>query len=189
MTETNNEPAPLGTDVAAENAALTAEPVPTPESNSAAPVSEITWQASEFVHHDKSPSWYIALMIGSGLVAALIFWLTRDIVSVAVVIVGAALLATYGSRKPRQLDYKLDAQGVQIGQKYRVYNEFRSFSVAPEGAFSSIVFMPLKRFASITTIYFAPEDEEKIVNILSGQLPFEPYQPDAVDKLMKSIRF
>ena len=47
----------------------------------------------------------------------------------------------------------------------------------------------MKRFAPLTTIYYDPQIEEKIFNILADQLPLEERQPDAVDRLMAKIRF
>jgi hypothetical protein len=149
----------------------------------------ITWTASEFVAHDKSAGWYVMLAVGVLLIAALIFLSTRDAVSVAVVIVAGLLLGVYGAHQPRQLEYKIDNRGIGIGQKYFGYDEFRSFSVVPEGAFASIVFMPLKRFSLPTTIYFAPDDEDKILAILKDQIPFEEHRRDAIDSLMRRIRF
>lgn len=149
----------------------------------------LSWTASEFVHHEKSVGWYLSLVIIAVLIAAGVFLLTRDIVSVVVVIVAAGVLAFYASHQPRQLEYTADQNGIQIGHKFRSYDEFKSFSVVPEGAFSSIVFMPLKRFAPATTIYYPPEDEDKILAILSNQLPYEEPRRDAVDNLMRRIRF
>ena len=108
----------------------------------------------------------------------------------AAVIIGAAfLLGIYGGHKPRELQYGLDARGLTVGEKRHGYDEFRSFSVLPEGAFSSIVFMPLKRFALTTTIYYAPEDEDRIVAMLSDYLPLEDRDHDAIDRLMHRIHF
>jgi hypothetical protein len=95
----------------------------------------------------------------------------------------------YASRKPRELAFKIDQGGVQIGDKYHSYDEFRTFSVVPEGAFSSIVFVPLKRFAPLISIYYAPADEEKIVNILTSYLAYEERKHDPIDNLMQRIRF
>jgi hypothetical protein len=149
----------------------------------------VSWTASEFVAHDKSAGWYIVLIMGALLLAVGVFFLTRDFVSVGVVIIAALLLAVYGSHKPRQLEYVVDRRGLGIGQKYHGYEEFRSFSVASEGAFSSLVFMPLKRFALPLTVYYDPADEDRILDILSVRLPLEEHRLDAVDSLMKRIRF
>lgn len=151
--------------------------------------SEISWTASEYVHHDKTASWYLGLAIGAVLVAALVYLISHDWVSVGVVIVAALVLGSYGARQPRQLDFQLDNQGIGIGPKRYFYGEFKSFSVIPEGAFSSITFMPLKRFSPPISIYYAPEDEEKILTLLSQYLPFEQPRRDAVDSLMRRIRF
>ena len=149
----------------------------------------ITWQASEFVHHDKSFGWYFTLAATAMLLAALFYWITKDVVSAIVPLVSAVLLAAYGARHPRQLQYQVDSKGLQIGDKYYGYDEFKSFSILPEGAFSSVVFMPLKRFAMTTTIYFAPEDEESITKLLSARLPYEEHKLDATDRLIRNIRF
>ena len=150
---------------------------------------DITWTASEFVAHEKSAGWYFALIIVTIIIAALVFLVTKDKISVGVVVTAGLLLGVYGSHKPRQLEYKIDQSGVSIGGKYYGYHEFRSFSVAPEGAFAGITFAPLKRFAVPITIYYVPADEDKIVTILSAQLPFEEHRADAVDTLMRHIRF
>jgi len=149
----------------------------------------ISWTASEYVAHDKSTGWYLTLAGAAAVISVVVFLISRDAVSVGVVIVAALLLGVYGAREPRQLEYSLDQRGVTIGEKSYGYHEFRSFSVVPEGAFSSVTFMPLKRFATPTSIYYAPEDEEKILNVLSSQLPYDQHRRDAVDNLMRRIRF
>lgn len=151
--------------------------------------SAISWTASEYVAHDKTAGWYVLLAVAAAAIALLVFWVSRDAVSVGVVVVAALLLGVFASRPPRQLQYSLDQQGIKIAEKFYPYQEFRSFSVLPEGAFSSIVFMPLKRFGTATTIYFAPDDEDKILNLLADRLPFEQLRRDAVDSLMRRIRF
>lgn len=150
----------------------------------------ISWTASEFIAHAKSASWYGALALAAAVGAALIYLLTRDPVSAAVIIVAAVVLAIYAGHQPRELEYRIDFKGLTVGQKHFGYDQFRSFSVLPEGSFSSIVFMPLKRFAVPTTIYYAPEDEPKIVQMLSDYLPLDQeHGHDAIDRLMHRIRF
>jgi hypothetical protein len=149
----------------------------------------ISWTASEFVAHDKTSEWYMLLGLGTVAAAGLMYVLTKDFVSVGVIVLAAVIFGIYGAHKPRQLQYRVDPRGVTIGDKTYGYNEFRTFSVIPEGAFSSIVLMPLKRFAVAISIYYAPQDEEKIVELLSQQLPYEQRRRDAVDSLMRKVRF
>jgi hypothetical protein len=149
----------------------------------------VTWTASEFVAHDKSATWYLLLAVGIAVLAAGIFFLTKDYVSLGVVVIAGLLLGSFAHHQPRQLQYSLDNQGLSIGSKHYSYSEFKSFAVMDEGAISGIVFTPLKRFATFVTVYYAPEDEDKILAILSAQLPLEEHKLDAVDALMRRIRF
>jgi hypothetical protein len=150
---------------------------------------EVSWTASEFVSHEKSAGWYGGLALAAVLIGALIYLLTGDLISSSVVLIAALFLGIMASRKPRQLAYTLNDRGLSIGSKQYVLEQFRSFSIIDEGAIPSIVFMPLKRFSPMVTIYYAPEDEEKIATILADRLPFEEHRQDPVDRLMRRIRF
>lgn len=158
----------------------------TPTHASAQPIS---WTASEFIAHHKSASWYGLLGLGTVALAAIIYLLTHDKVSTGVVVVAAFILGIYAARKPRVLEYRLDDTGLSVGGKAYSYNLFKSFAVVDEGAFASIVLMPLKRFMPVLTIYYAPEDEPKILKMLSEHLPVEEHRYDAVDSFLRRIRF
>jgi hypothetical protein len=149
----------------------------------------VIWTASEFIAHDKSATWYIWLAGCAAIFAAFIYLATRDAVSTVVVLVAALLFGLYGARKPKQVAYQVDGAGFTIGTRRYSFQDFRSFAIHPEGAFSSIEFMPLKRFSPAVSLYYAPEDEEKIIALLSDQLPFDHRLPDAVERLMRRIRF
>lgn len=149
----------------------------------------VTWTASEFIAHDKPFGWYAALGLAATAFAGAVYLISRDFISVGVVLVAAALFGFYAKHKPRQMEYRLDSNGLSVGQKRFRYGNFRSFAVVEENAISSIVFMPLKRFAMPTTIYYPPEEEDKIVGVLADRLPMEQRGHDAIDKLMHRVRY
>jgi hypothetical protein len=164
--------------------------LPNPDANMPEPSDEVvTWTASEFIAHQKNGGWYALLMLCALVAAALVWFVTKDIVSSVVIIFAGAVFATYAARKPRQLSYRLDPAGLTIDQKHYSYNEFRSFSVVPEGAFSTIVFAPLKRFGTLITLYYDPQDEEQIINAIMTRLPHEERKPDPIDRMLYRIRF
>lgn len=181
------EPEPVAETPAAVPTGLMSEDVP--DDNDAAGEQVVTWTASEYVAHEKSAGWYTGLLLAVALIGGLVFLITRDVVSVGVVVVAGLVFAVYANHQPRQLQYRLDERGIGVGDKQYSYSEFRSFSVMPEGAFQSIVFMPLKRFSPPLTIYFSPDDETKIADLLVDKLPFEEMRRDAVDSLLRRIRF
>jgi hypothetical protein len=153
------------------------------------PGDSVEWSASEFIAHHKSFGWYAVLGLVTVVTGALVLLLTKDKISTGAVVFVAVVLGIVAARKPRTLPYKLDQGGLAIGNKFFDYGQFRSFALVDEGAFTSVMFLPLKRFMPVVTIYFEPQDEEKIVEILSNHLPLETHQLDPLDQLMRKIRF
>lgn len=162
---------------------------PTYERTGAADEASVTWTASEFVTHAKTAGWYGLLGLAAVLIAAIAWLLTRDFFPTIMVAVSILMLGIYAARKPRQQSYELDSRGLTIGGRYYSFHEFRSFAVVPDGAFLSIELTPLKRFATYTTIYFDPKDEDKIIGFLAGKLPMEEPHANLADNLMRRIHF
>jgi hypothetical protein len=149
----------------------------------------ISWTAAEFIVHKKGPGWFLTLAGVIVVVSVAVYLLTKDKISTATILICGILFGVYAVRRPRQLQYQLDDAGISIGQKFYSYEQFRSFSVVDDGAFSSILFMPLKRFAPLLTIYYDPADEEAIANLLTDCLPLEEHKLDLIDQFMRRIRF
>lgn len=159
-------------------------PVPVTDNTAAT-----TWTASEYIEHNKGFGWYALLFLAAVVLAAAAYLISRDIVSTAAIGVIAVIFAVAAARKPRVLTYRLDESGLTIGQKFYPYNNFKSFTLVQQGAFPSITFMPLKRFMPSLSIYFAPGDQQKILDALSKHLPMEQSQGELVDRLMHRLRF
>lgn len=152
-------------------------------------LAPINWTASEFVDHQKNSSWFMAL-IGIALLAiAIIYLMTEDIFTVVVIAVAAALFGVTAVRKPRTLQYQLSSSGVTVGGKHFSYGMFKSFAVLEEGAFSSVQLIPLKRFMPPISLYYPPDQEDQIVNMVGNYLPHEDRRHDPIDRLMRRVRF
>ena len=149
----------------------------------------VKWTASEFIEHNKGADWYTMLIIGGVLLAAVIYLLTKDIVSVVMTVIVAIVFGVFAAHKPRVLEYQIDGTGINIGPKSYAYSNFKSFALVSEDTINSIWLMPLKRFMPIITVYFAPEDEKKILEVISNYLPVQNHQPDPIDRLMHKLRF
>lgn len=149
----------------------------------------IEWSASEFVAHEKGAGWYVMLFLLAAFVSTGLYFATRDILSVIVVIVMAASLAVASARKPRVIDYRLDAAGLTAGNKFYPLKAYKSFAMPEEGPFASVVLIPLKRLDFPVSAYLAPDSQQQVVEILSSYLPLEHRQLDSMDRLMRSLRF
>lgn len=149
----------------------------------------VTWKASEFIDHQKSAGWFFPLVLIIFGAAAIMYAVTRNILSTIVVFMGGVAFLVLARQKPRTLSYSLSNTGIQIGEKRYTYDDFRTFSIVQEGALFSVFLEPIKRFMPPISIYFAQEDGEKIFDILASHIPHQEHQPDAVDRFMSRIRF
>lgn len=152
-------------------------------------VEPITWSASEYVSHEKEPSWYAVLSAAAAIVAAIVFFITQEILASVTIVVVAFSGMFYAGRKPAVRNYALTDTGLTVDGKHYSIADFRSFSVVEEGAINSIWLKPLGRFNSMMILYFAPEDEEKIANALGIFLPYEQRELDAIDRATRRMRF
>jgi len=184
-----------GYNVASTASTPTQMPEATPQAEEATsaqaktPDTAITWTASEYITHSKSVSWYVALGAATVVIAIATWLITRDFFPTVTVTIALLLLGAYAGHKPREQSYMLDLHGLTIGGRHYAFKDFRSFSVIPEGTFSSIQLTPLKRFAMYVTVYFDPRDQAKIVHLLNAYLPMEESRVNLADSLMRQIRF
>ena len=151
--------------------------------------SVIEWTASEFLHHQKNPQWLsiaiIVLLVSTGL----IYLITDDLISTISVLILGTLLVVVSLRKPRVLHYRLSDEGLTIGNRDYIYNDFLSFAIIREDMTESIMLIPQKRWSPAMFLYFAPEDGQKIFELIGTYLPFEEKEKDAIDKFLHKIRF
>lgn len=154
-----------------------------------AEVGEIEWTASEFIEHKKPVWWYLTLTAVIVVIAILVYLSSRDYVAVAGVIAAGILFAVIAARKPRSLNYRLDNKGLTVAEKVYPYNHFKAFWTTREGIASSLNFMPLRRFMPVLTVYYDPDDEDKIISVMGSYLPLGSPRKDIIDKFLKKIRF
>jgi hypothetical protein len=175
---------------------LPTQPMPTqPLGASVSPAApteqtqEVSWTASEFVQHEKNANWYGLLTLAAIALASIAYLFTRDVMAIVAITLVALIFGYVAGRPPRVLDYHLDRHGLTIAHKMYPYGSFKSFSVIDEGAFSSITLMSLRRFMPPLSIYFVPDDEQKIIGVLGQHLPMAPPSHDLIDRFMRFIKF
>ena len=157
--------------------------------NEPATTETIAWEASEYVAHEKQMSWYLALYGGSLFITMVVYLLNRDILTAVAIMTVAFCAGFFASRQPSSKKYVLSSKGIEIDGRTYKYAAFRSFSLVEEGAIDSIWLKPLSRFTPAIVMHFAPEDEDKILEVLSTFLPHEQRELDAIDRASRRLRF
>ena len=152
--------------------------------------TDISWKALEYAQHEKNAIWYIVLAAMAAGFAVLAYFINaKSIIAPLAIIMFAVMFAILASRKPRELDYSIDKTGVSVGSKLYPYANYKSFMIVEEDELRSIWLIPLKRFNLIVPIYFQPEDEKKIVDVLANIIPAENQKLDLVSQLMHYLHF
>jgi hypothetical protein len=146
------------------------------------------WQASEYVHNNKSGMWYLGLVglliVLIGLAALLRYWLEI----VAFLAMGAAIVV-YARRAPRVLTYELGPTGITVEGKELPFSQFTSFGVLADIDWHTIDLEPVQRFAARLSIIFDPNDFDAIVGHLELHLPRVDRDPDVIERVARLIRF
>lgn len=149
----------------------------------------ISWTASEYIDHTRGPGWYLALVAGTTVLAALIYFITKDYFATGVVALMGIIVGVFSRQKPKQLVYDLSNSSLKAGEKVYPLRLFKSFALIREGTLLSINLMPVKRFMPPLSIYLDPSDEEKIVGLLGSHLPLEEGGLDSIERLSRRLRF
>ena len=152
-------------------------------------MSAISWQASEFIHHEKDGSWFLALLAVATVLLVVDIFVVKSWTFGILIVVMAFAAVVVGKRPPRTLNYSLSNQGLQIDQKSFSFHDFRAFGIIQEGALYSIRLIPNKRFMPMVSLYFPSEQGEQIVDLVGSVLPMEHIERDPIDKIVEKIRF
>jgi len=160
-----------------------------PEPTETAPqINPMTWQASEYVHHAKSATWYAGLVGGLVVLVAIAVW-AHQWMAIAVFLAMFAAVVVYARKQPRTLSYTIDNNGITIENKTYPFNQFRSFGVLEDVAWHAIDLEPTQRFMPRLTILFEADNLDQIVDRLETQLPRLDRKPDVIERATRYLRF
>ncbi len=160
-----------------------------PTQNEASLDAPLSWQASEFVHHEKDGMWFLSLVGAATVLLVIDFFLVKSWTFGALIIVMTIAVISIAKRPPRTINYALTSHGLQIDEKHFSFQDFRAFGVVQENAFYSIRLVPSKRFMPMVSVFFPPEYAEELVDMFGHVLPMENIKRDPLDKLVEKIRF
>ena len=159
--------------------------------NKRADTGGVAWEASEYIHQHKGFRWYALYTAAIAVIIVLVNLFPGGggiYITLFILIVGIAF-GIYANRPPQTVRYSVSPDGISIGSKVYRYDDFKSFSVVSEGGMNSILLTPVARFSPPLTIYYSPDDEQHIIDILSLNLPFEEHSPDLIERIMRAIKF
>ncbi len=147
----------------------------------------IAWTASEFIDNSKNINWYLLFFVSIVVISFLVYLFTKSIFSTTAVFILGLALCYMATRKPREVHYTLDTKGIVINSVDYPFSEFKSYTIVSEDGLDHIALTSVKRLIPNKTIYFEPQDRNRIISLLSEFLPMEPVSHDPIDIFMKKI--
>lgn len=149
---------------------------------------EFSWTASEYYDHQRGSGWYTLLTLSAVVMTGIFYLFTQSYFSAAVAPILAIIIAMAARRKPEVMKYSLDNQGLIVGRRLYSYEMFKSYQIVHDGALPSIRLIPIKRFMLPVSAYFAPDDDQKINEVLSNHLPLEEGKLEIAERLAHRLR-
>jgi hypothetical protein len=158
-------------------------------STSNAAIEKYNWTSEDVFSINKTASWYIILAVVTIVFSGLVYLFTKDAMTAGVIFGCGILVAIYGAKKPKAIDYEIDSHGFKIGQRVYTFVNYRSFTIINEGSKFSVVLVPLRRFMPYTYLNFNADIQDKVLAPLRNNLPYESKRQDYLDKVFRRIGF
>lgn len=170
---------------------MTEQPTKTGASlTSNAPQDEpiIVWQAKEFTEYERDHRWYVGAGIVGGLLVVASLFLHQWLAAVVFVLATFVVLK-HADDQPRTLTYTIGNLGITTGEKFRPYNELRSFGIIYKPPVKTLTIQTTSRFKPLIKIHLADLDPTAVREALKNYLPEQPKETeDFLDKFSRFIR-
>ncbi|MDO8471901.1 MAG: hypothetical protein Q7S64_01955 [bacterium] len=150
----------------------------------------VSWRAPEFYFYAKNRNWFYSVVGVVALVVVLFLVLKSFDWSFALVIIfGLFVLLQKANHKPETIAINITPQGLVIGEKSYVFEQFKSFHLTDHGDYLSVDFPP-KKFGFPVSILVAEENTTRLREVLGKYLPEEPTAKEYLnDRITRWFRF
>ncbi|MFA7216559.1 MAG: hypothetical protein WC095_01070 [Candidatus Paceibacterota bacterium] len=132
-------------------------------------MEKINWIAPEYIHSEKNSDWYWIVGIITVSIA-LVAIILNNIIFAILIIVSMSILTLYASRRPENIEIKINEKGINMGQTYYPYSDLESFWVETKDKFPRIIILPKKTVSSYIIILIKDVEPEDVKDLLSNYL-------------------
>lgn len=151
---------------------------------------EISWEAPEFEHVEKSTTWYWGSMAVAIMLIAIALWQKNFLFAVFIVIAELAVFM-FAGEKPKMWKFTIDARGVTI-EKHKTY-KFKDIIQYDIHAFSDeyheLVLQTRSKVQHYIKIFIRVEDEEAIEDVLEGRVKRGEIEVSFIEVIERFIGF
>ena len=147
----------------------------------------ISWQAADAISYRHDGRYYAVLIGVVVVLIGLCVWLQQWVTIGLIVLMALAIVVV--NKKPSKMNsYGVSGDGVSMNGEIHSYSEYKSFGVRHDGEYWSLVLIPVKRFATETTIFIKEDQGEEIVDFVAKCLPMEKLRMDVSSRIARWLR-
>ena len=150
---------------------------------------EVEWEAPEYEAQEKSPGWYFVLSALAIILIALSFYAGNPLFAFFILI-ATIILASFSKREPEIFKFKINKEGVAIGEEvFHYYDSLDGFGVLEHSHKLDEVVIHKKRL--LTPFIKLPIDSRTLPRakrILKKHLPEKEYQDSLIDVISERLR-
>lgn len=156
------------------------------------PKKEINWSAPEFEFITKGIGWYWLTIIVAIIMSALALW-QENVLFVVFIVIAAILVLSWGKSQPKMIDFRLDENGLAIGeQKNYSYGELKGFTIRRgyvDSELVEIVFQKKSKLSPYVKILASGQDADAIKEFLIQHLSEIEYEESLIEHIARILRF
>jgi len=160
------------------------------QSNSVDKISlqPIVWQAEEFETHRRNWIWYLVTICAIVLVLIYTFYVRQWILTAVVVVIGLILYLS-NRIKPRNMQYRIDGQGLHVNDKIFSFDQLKSYWFFDKDGKSYLNVISTFRFLPVITAQINPDLKDEIRAMLGAYVPESNRKDeDLVDKINRFLK-
>ncbi len=148
----------------------------------------ISWQAPEYMHREKTSDWYWIVGIVT-ISIALISIILNNVIFGILIIVCSFTLSLFASRKPQKITIELDNVGIVVGKTRYPYETLESFWIETREIHPRILLKSKKTVSTFIIILLGNSSPEEIHAKLLSHLPETEHTEPLLEKLLIYLGF
>jgi len=130
-----------------------------------------SWQAPEYIQHEKSKRWYLIAAIVAGVFMLGSIVTGNWSMGLAILVFAGVYEYTQRMHPPKIVDVHISELGVHVGHLFYPYSNIQAFWIMYKPGLKTLNLRVHRQFYSDTIIQLMDEDPAQIRNYLVGQIP------------------
>lgn len=154
------------------------------------PIKELSWQAPEYEHREKTSDWFWAIWIISIAIAATSILLGNFLLAI-LILLSIFSLTMYSVRKPEIIDINVDTMGITVHKTRYPYTSLESFLIETKLGMPKILVKSKKTLVPLIVIPIDTETIriEEVRDLINDYLPEEDLAEPFLMHIMRFLGF